>query len=256
MSEIFVVGIGPGDRIYRTVQAEQALEKSSVLVGYGPYLELLRADFPEKEYFASGMRQEKERCKKCIDFAAEGKTVALVCSGDAGVYGMASLLLETAGELLPEGDCADIHRPEITVIPGVTAALSGAAVLGAPLGHDFCVISLSDLLTPWDVIEKRLRCAVEGDFCIALYNTGSHHRKEHLKRACAILSESLPQDRLCGVVRKIGREGTEETLCTLQELSVFPVDMLATVFIGNSMTREIHGRMVTPRGYDAGIESA
>lgn len=254
MSKIFVVGIGPGDRIYRTLQAEQALKESNVLVGYGLYLELIQSDFPEKVYISSGMRQEKERCRKCIDMAAEGKTVALVCSGDAGVYGMASLLLETAAEMAEEKNGSGRPLPQIKVIPGVTAALSGSAILGAPLGHDFCVISLSNLLTSWEVIEKRLRCAAEGDFCIAIYNPGSHSRTENLKRACEVLLNHVPPDRLCGVVRMIGREGEEWTLCTLKELSAFSADMFQTIFIGNSKTRERNGWMVTPRGYDAGSE--
>ena len=135
------------------------------------------------------------------------------------------------------------------VIAGVTAASGGAAVLGAPLGHDFCVISLSDLLTPWEVIENRLRCAARGDFCVVLYNPSSRKRADYLKRACLILNEYIPADRPCGYVRNIGREGCRETVCTLEELADEQVDMFVTVFIGNSQTRIEGGKLITPRGY-------
>ena len=174
-----------------------------------------------------------------IDRAAEGKTVAMLCSGDAGVYGMAGPVLELA-----EGK--DI---EIEVVPGVTAALSGAAILGAPLMHDFCVISLSDLLTPWEVIERRLRCAAAGDFSIALYNPRSKKRPDHLRRACEILLEGKSPDTVCGWVKNIGRPGQCHGLATLKELGSLELDMFATVFIGASTTKNVDGRMVTPRGY-------
>jgi precorrin-3B C17-methyltransferase len=187
------------------------------------------------------MRKEAQRCEKCIEFARAGKTVSLICSGDAGVYGMASPLLEIAFK-----ESFD----NIEVIPGVTAALSGAALLGAPISHDFCVISLSDLLTPWDVIEKRLRCAAEGDFCIAIYNPASQKRADHLKKACKILKETLPGETACGYVKNIGREGCVQKVCTLDELSEISADMLFTVFVGNSRSRIINEKLVTPRGYE------
>ena len=180
------------------------------------------------------------RCEKCVEFAREGKTAALICSGDAGVYGMASPLLEIAER---EG------FTDVEVIPGVTAALSGAALLGAPLSHDFCVISLSDLMTPWELIEKRLRCAAEGDFCIAIYNPASRKRADYLQKACGILARTLPEDTPCGYVRNIGRDGCETIVCSLKELSQVNVDMFVTVFIGNSRTRAVDGKLITPRGY-------
>ena len=173
------------------------------------------------------------------------KAVAMVCSGDAGVYGMASPVLELAGEY-PEVD--------VEVVAGVTAALSGGAVLGAPLGHDFCVISLSDLLTPWEVIEKRLESAAEGDFAICLYNPSSKKRKDHLRRACEILLKTRSGDTVCGWVRNIGREGQEHRILTLEQLQNAEVDMFTTVFIGSSRTRCVEGRMVTPRGYEKKCE--
>ena len=179
MNKLFLVGIGPGSADGMTQAAKAALEQSEVLCGYTVYLDLVRQQYPDKETYTTPMTRELERCRWAIDRAAEGKTVAMLCSGDAGVYGMAGPVLELA-----EGK--DI---EIEVVPGVTAALSGAAILGAPLMHDFCVISLSDLLTPWEVIERRLRCAAAGDFSIALYNPRSKKRPDHLRRACEILSE-------------------------------------------------------------------
>ena len=186
------------------------------------------------------MKGEIDRCRWALRQAQAGRSVALVCSGDAGVYGMASPLLE----LLPEYEGA-----EAAIVPGVTAALSGGAVLGAPLGHDFCVISLSDLLTPWSTIEKRLRCAAECDLCICLYNPASHKRKDHLRRACDVLLQVLSADTVCGFVRNIGREGEHPSICTLKELREVQVDMFTTVFIGSSQTKTCGDHMVTPRGY-------
>ncbi len=240
MGKICVVGIGPGHEEGMTLAARRALEQCDVIAGYKTYTEQVRPLFPEKEYFENGMRAETERCEECVRLAKGGKTVALVCSGDAGVYGMASPLLEIAGA---EG------FSDVEVIPGVSAAMSGAAALGAPLSHDFCVISLSDLLTPWEVIEKRLIAAAAGDFCIVLYNPASKGRADHLRKACGILLEQLSGDRVCGMVRNIGRDGFEKRVCTLSELAETEADMLTTVFIGNSKTRVENGRLVTPRGY-------
>ena len=240
MSRIYVVGIGPGDKEMMTEQAQRVLEQCDIIVGYKTYTDIVRKYYPDKEYFENGMRQETERCKKCVELAKEGRTAALICSGDAGIYGMASPLLEAAEE---EG------FDDIEIVPGITAALSGAAVLGAPIGHDLGIISLSDLLTPWERIEKRLRAAAEGDFCIALYNPSSHKRADYLKKACEILMEKISPDTACGYVKNIGREGTVSKVCTLAELSEEQVDMFTTVFIGNSMTRIAGGRLITPRGY-------
>ena len=240
MAELYVIGIGPGDAANLTGAARAALEKADLICGYTLYAELLRPLYPEKEFYTTGMTGEIERCRTCLEQAAAGKTVALVCSGDAGVYGMASPLLELAPEY------PGVH---VEVIPGVTAALSGAALLGAPLGHDFCVISLSDRLTDWSIIEKRLRMAARGDFAICLYNPASRHRADYLKRACDILLEELEGSTVCGLARMIGREGESCRLLDLQTLRDTEADMFTTVFIGSSRTREIHGKMVTPRGY-------
>ena len=234
MGKIYVVGIGPGDEMFMTGLARQVLDKCDIIVGYKAYTDIVREYFPDKEYMESAMKQEIDRCRACVDLANDGKVVALICSGDAGIYGMASPLLETAQKM---------GFDDVEIIPGITAASSGAAVLGAPINHDFCVISLSDLLTPWELIEKRLRYAAKGDFSIVLYNPSSH------KRADIMLTEISP-DTVCGYVKNIGREGTEMNVCTLKELADKQVDMFTTVFIGNSNTKIINGKMVTPRGYE------
>ena len=240
MGRVFALGIGTGKQNGLTEEARAALASSDLICGYTGYVEQAARMFPEKETYATGMRQEMERCRHALAQAQEGKTVAVVCSGDAGVYGMAAPLLE----LLPE-------YPDVAVqvVPGVTAALSGAAVLGAPLGHDFCVISLSDLLTPWETVENRLRCAGAGDFAIALYNPSSRRRAGHLRKACDILLEFRAGDTLCGLARHIGRDGEEKRLLTLAELRDTTVDMFTTVFIGSSTTKRVGEWMVTPRGY-------
>lgn len=238
---VYVVGLGPGDARFMTAQAQAALQDADVLCGYTVYVDLIRPLYPTKETYTTGMTKEIDRCRWALQTAQSGKTVALVCSGDAGVYSMASPLLELAEEY---------PTVEVEVVPGLTAALSGAAVLGAPLAHDFCVISLSDRLTPWEVIEKRLACAAAGDFCMAMYNPSSKGRPDYLQRAVRILLQNgKAPATLCGIVRNIGRTGQQSTLLTLAELENTAVDMFTTVFIGNSATHTAGGRMVTPRGY-------
>lgn len=237
---IYVVGIGPGAYEKMTIEAAKVLKQCDVIVGYGTYIDLIKEYFTNKEFLKTPMRKETERCHLAFSEAAKGKKVAMISSGDAGVYGMAGLMYEI-GQQYPE--------VSVSVIPGVTAALSGGAELGAPLVHDFAVISLSDLLTPWETIEKRLLAAAEGDFAIAVYNPASRKRADYLKRACEILMTRLPKDRVCGFVKNIGREGTSLQVLTLFELSNMQADMFTTVFIGNSATRVIDGKLVTPRGY-------
>ena len=239
-NRIDIVGMGPGRADRMTGEAQNALEQAEVIVGYTLYLQLLQERFKEKELLSTPMRQEEERCRICFEEAGKGKRVALICSGDAGIYGMASLMYEMG---------KDYPDTELAVIAGVTAASSGAAVLGAPMNHDFSVISLSDLLTPWETIEKRLEAAAKGDFVLALYNPSSRKRKDYLKRACDILLRSIEGDRVCGYVENIGREGTKAVICTLRELRNREVNMFTTVFIGSSGTVSINGKMVTKRGY-------
>lgn len=238
--KLYCIGIGPGGAEQMTLRAVRALEQCDCVAGYGLYLDLIEQLIAGKTRIQTGMMREVDRCAAARDAAKEGHTVAVVSSGDAGVYGMAGLLFEV---------CAGEPDIEIEVVPGITAACSGGAVLGAPLTNDFACVSLSDLLTPWEVIEKRLRGAAAGDFCIALYNPASKKRTDHLRRACDILLETLPPETVCGTVRNIGREGETYTLTTLGALRDTQVDMLTTVFVGNSRTRVIGGRMVTPRGY-------
>lgn len=238
--KLSVVGIGPGNYENMTVRADRALRNAEVIVGYHVYVDLVKEQYPDKEFMTTAMTREAARCQMALDEAAKGRNVAMVCSGDSGIYGMAALCYELRGENSPV---------EIEVIPGLTAACSGGAVLGAPLTHDFAVISLSDRLTPWEKIEKRLHNAAEADLSMAIYNPKSKGRPDHLRRACDILLEVLPEDRLCGVVRNIGREGEEKLLMTLKELREYDADMFCTIFIGNAMTKKIDGSMVTPRGY-------
>ena len=239
LNKLYVVGIGPGAADQMTVKAMRALESCDVIAGYGVYVDLVKPLLPEKEYLVTPMRREVDRCRMAIECALSGKTTAMISSGDAGVYGMAGLIFELANG----------RDVEVEVIPGVTAALSGGAVLGAPLTHDFAVISLSDALTPWEKIEKRLECAAQADLCIAIYNPSSHRRPDYLKRACDILLRHVSAETVCGVVRNIGREGEDYRVMSLNELKDTQVDMFTTVFIGNQMTKVIGGRMITPRGY-------
>lgn len=240
MNKLIVVGIGPGDYENMTVRADRALHDSDVIIGYTVYVDLVRDRYPDKEFFETPMTRETERCQIAIDEARKGKTVAMVCSGDSGIYGMAALIYELRGER---------KDPEVEVIPGLTAACSGGALLGAPLTHDFAVISLSDRLTPWEKILKRLECAALSDMGIVLYNPRSKGRPDNLRMACDKLLEILPADRPCGVAHYIGREGEECSFMTLAQLRDADIDMFSTVFIGNAMTKMIGGRMVTPRGY-------
>lgn len=240
MGTLYVVGLGPGDAAYLTEAAKTALARAEVLCGYTLYVELIRPLFPEKEIYTTAMTGEIERCRHALSLAQSGRDTAMVCSGDAGVYGMAAPVLE----LKP-----DYPGVTVEIVPGVTAALSGAALLGAPLGHDFCVISLSDRLTDWSVIERRLECAAAGDFAICLYNPASHHRRDYLRRACDILLRVKTPDTICGMVRNIGREGQSVRVLRLSELRDTDADMFTTVFVGSSQTRRIGERVVTPRGY-------
>ena len=240
MKKLWIIGLGPGGGEDLTGKARKALAESDVIVGYTVYIDLIRAEFGHKELLTTPMRKEQERCEMALALADTGKTVAMVSSGDSGIYGMAGLCYELSDQW-PE--------VELSVIPGITAACGGAAVLGAPLMHDFCLISLSDLMTPWEKIEKRLRAAAEADFVLCIYNPSSHKRKDYLARACAILLEAKSPDTPCGYVREIGRDGEAATVLPLGQLKDAQVDMFTTVFVGNSQTKVINGKLVTPRGY-------
>lgn len=238
--KIYVVGLGPGEERYMTGEALAAIENSQVIAGYTVYVDLIKDKIGDREVIVTPMKKEVDRCKAALESALSGKTVALVCSGDAGVYGMAGLMYEVS---------KDFPQVEIEIVCGITAACSGAGVLGAPLIHDFSVISLSDLLTPMELIEKRLELAAMGDFVICLYNPSSKKRHDYLQKACDIILKHQNENTVCGIVKNIGREGEYSEILTLKQLREKDVDMFTTVFIGNSNTKNINGKMVTPRGY-------
>ena len=239
MAKLYVVGTGPGDKKHMTAAAAAAIEEAEVICGYTLYLELIRDMIEGKEIFSTPMTKEMERCRYAVEQVKGGRTTALVCSGDPGVYGMAGPVLSVAGDI------------EVEVIPGVSAAESGAAVLGSPLTDDHCIISLSDINTPWEMIEKRLSFAARADLVIVLYNPMSKHRPDNLKKACLVMLSDRKEDTVCGYVRNIARAGEEKKILTLSELKEEELDMFTTVFIGNSRTMAKDGRMVTPRGYEA-----
>lgn len=240
LNKIYIVGMGPGAYEEMTVRAVKTLEECEVIIGYTVYTELLEQYFPGKEFKTTPMRQEAERCRMAFEEAQKGRKTAVVCSGDAGIYGMAGLMYELSGEY---------SQVELEVVPGITAGISGAALLGAPLGHDCCFLSLSDLLTPWDVIEKRLLAAAQADLAIAVYNPSSRKRSGYLKKACSLLLRYKSADTVCAVVKNIARDGEGFVVVTLGELREMRTDMFSTVFIGSRETKLLGGKMITPRGY-------
>lgn len=238
---IYIVGIGPGNREWMTVEALDAIEKSDAIVGYKTYINLIQELIEGKEVIENGMRQEIDRCIRAIEEAEKGKTVAVISSGDAGIYGMAGLILELVSKRN--------SNIEVKVVPGITASIGAAALLGAPIMHDFCHISLSDLLTPWEVIEKRLKLAADADFVICLYNARSKGRSEHLKRAFDIMSEFKSDNVPVGIVKDVGRKDQEIHVCTFGTMDFERVDMTTMVVIGNRSTFIDGDKIITPRGY-------
>jgi precorrin-3B C17-methyltransferase len=250
--ELSIVSLGPGSPDHTTSRARQALDKAQVIVGYKTYISLIQPVIKNQEIVSTGMKGEMERCKIAIERAREGEKVAVVSSGDAGIYGMAGLILEmlqsnnVQTKRLGENGTADVR---IEIIPGTPALAAAASLLGAPLMHDFASISLSDLLTPWELIEKRIRLTAEGDFVIALYNPRSGKRDWQLSRAVEIVLEHRRPTTPAGIVRRAMREGQEIILSTLGTLPEDRVDMQSIVIIGNSTTITYDGFMITPRGY-------
>jgi len=240
LNKLYVIGIGPGEYEQMTLKAIHAMEKSEVIIGYTVYVDLVKEHFPGKEFLTTPMKKEVDRCVMAFEEAKKGKVVSMICSGDAGVYGMSGLMYEV-GVNYPE--------VELEIIPGVTAATGGAAVLGAPLIHDFCLISLSDLLTPWEKIEARLLAAAEADFVVCLYNPSSRKRSDYLQKACDLMMQYKSPETVCGIVSYIGRDGEHYEVMDLKTLRDTKVDMFTTVWVGNLQTKEINGKMVTPRGY-------
>ncbi len=243
--KLYVVGLGPGSAAQLTPQARAALIDSQVVAGYRTYLDLIRPLLEGKEVLASGMMQEVARAKAAVERAATGKTVALVSSGDPGIYGMAGLVYELLRE---QGWQRDVGL-EVEVVPGVAALNAAAALLGAPLMHDFAAISLSDLLTPWQVIARRIELAAQAGFVIGLYNPKSTRRTSQLVEAREILLRHLAPETPVGVVHGAYRQEQRVAVTDLQHLPEQEVDMLSIVLVGNSSTFTFEGSMVTPRGY-------
>lgn len=239
--KVTVVGFGPGSRGDMTQRAVDAILGADVVTGYTTYTKILKEFFPEKEYKATGMMKEVDRCRMAVEDAMSGMKVAMVSSGDSGIYGMTGLIYQLVQDM-----GADV---EVEAVPGVTAASSGASILGAPLMHDVAIISLSDLMTPIEKIMKRVELAGEGDFVIVLYNPKSHGRTEYIDRVTDILLGMRSPETPVGIARNIGRADENKTITTLGKLKEAEVDMFSTVFIGNSQTYVRDGVMITPRGY-------
>ena len=242
-AKIYVGGLRPADRKNMTLRCIDALENSDVIIGYSKYIELVEEYYSHKTLISSPMKKEVDRCIETINIALSdgGKTVSLISSGDSGIYGMAGVLLETADRMNFEG--------EIEIIPGVTALSASASVLGAPVIHDFAVISLSDLLTPLDTIKKRIELAAEGDFVICIYNPKSKKRTDYVDMAVDIILKHRKGKTPVGIVRNAGRKDESCVICTLDALKSQYVDMFSTIIIGNSQSYQSFGKIITPRGY-------
>ncbi|ECJ9749005.1 precorrin-3B C(17)-methyltransferase [Listeria monocytogenes] len=238
---IYVIGIGPGDKRLMTGEALQAIEDAEVIVGYVTYIKLIKELIKDKEVVKTGMRREIDRCQEAVDIALTGKKVAVVSSGDAGIYGMAGLVLELAEKSNPD--------LEVKVIPGITASIGAAAVLGAPIMHDFCHISLSDLMTPWEVIENRLTHAAMADFVVCFYNPRSKGRANHLANAFQKMMKYKSEDTVVGIVKDVGRKEERKIITTMRDIDYELVDMTTMVIVGNKETYVKNGKMITPRGY-------
>lgn len=242
MGKIAVVGLGPGNIAEMTPKARRAIENAEVIVGYNTYLKLIAEIIAGKKIIGTGMMQEVERCRLAVAEAVAGRSVAVVSSGDAGVYGMAGLVLEIV---------LDLPEPvEVEVIAGVSAMNAAAAILGAPLMHDFAVISLSDLMTPWELIKKRVRQAAAGDFVIALYNPKSRRRVENIVEVREILLEYREKTTPVGIVTNAGRLDERKVISTLENFLSEEINMFSLVLVGNSQTYVKAGYMITPRGYE------
>lgn len=240
---LYIIGIGPGSRQKMTIEANNILQKVDVIVGYKTYLKLIKDIISQKQItYTSGMREEKDRIEKAIEYTAAGNQTAIISSGDAGVYGMAGPVMELITK--------ENHQIDVQVIPGVPAANAAAAVLGAPLMHDYVTISLSDILTPWEQIKKRIKSAAQADFVTVLYNPRSSRRKKQLNFTKEYFLDKRSPDTPVGIVRNISREGQEKFLTILEKLPLEKVDMLSTVIIGNSQSYISEGKLITPRGYN------
>ncbi|GCF95205.1 precorrin-3B C(17)-methyltransferase [Enterococcus florum] len=238
---LYVVGLGPGEKEKMSLEAIEVLKRADVIVGYSTYVRLIKEFVKDQQIVSTGMKQEIDRCEKAIDLALSGQDVAVISSGDSGVYGMAGLVLELLSKRK--------EQLEVKVIPGITASIAGAALLGAPLMNDFCHISLSDLMTPWEVIEKRLHAAASADFVICLYNPRSKGRPKHLARALEIIQQYKSKETIIGLAKDVGRQEEQAILTTIEQLDETQVDMTTVVLIGNKETFVAGSNMITPRGY-------
>lgn len=241
---LWVVGLGPGTLDLLTGQARAALQNAEVVIGYAGYFTLIADLLQGKECIALPLTQEVARAQLAVERALAGQAVSVISSGDAGVYGMASLVLEVL-----EQQPTTASLPEVVVVPGVSAINACASLLGAPIAHDFAVLSLSDLLTPWSLIETRLTAAAQADFVMILMNPKSLKRQQQFTRACELIGQHRAPSTPVGLVRNAYRPDQAVRLTTMAELATAPVDMLTTVIIGNSQTRCFHSRLITPRGY-------
>ena len=244
MGKITVAGIGPGSVEEMTPKVKNAIKNADIIVGYKTYLSLIEELVKDKNTIGTGMTGEIERCKLAIENAVNGKNVVVISSGDAGVYGMAGLVLELLFEVPKE------NRPRLEILSGVSSVFTAAAILGAPLMNDFAVISLSDLLTPWEQIEKRIEAAAMGDFVIAIYNPKSKKRTENIEKAKEIILKYRDEKTPVGIVWNAGRSGEKKSITTLKDFINEDISMFSIVIIGNSQTYEKEGYMVTPRGYE------
>ena len=245
MGKITVIGIGPGSLEDMTPKARRAIESADVVAGYHTYIQLIEPLIGGKKIIGKAMMQEVERCQLAVDEAAGGADTVVISSGDAGVYGMAGLVLEVLLQREPE------KRPQYGgTIAGVSAVNAAASVLGAPLMHDFAVISLSDLLTPWELIEKRINMAAQGDFVTALYNPKSNKRTEQIDIVQRIMLEHRAPDTPVGIVTAASRENEEKVIAKLNNFTEKAINMFSLVVIGNSNTYVKEGYMITPRGYE------
>ena len=236
MGKLYVIGIGPGGLDEMTLRAVKAIEESDIIVGYTKYIEMVKDLIKDKEIFKTGMRGEEERCREALELSKD-KKVALISTGDSGIYGMAGLILEMRKD------------ENVEIIPGITASSAAGSVLGAPLMHDNCNISLSDLMTPYEDIKKRVRLAAEGDFVISLYNPKSKGRPHYLRECVDIIKEFRGEETPIAVVRNALREGESKEILALKDFNDEVVDMFSIVIIGNSKSYIKDGYFVTPRGY-------
>lgn len=240
--KLYVIGLGPGSFGDMSNRAVEALKASPIVVGYNAYIKLIEKLIDGKEIIGTGMMQEIDRCQKAVELAAQGNIVSVVSSGDAGIYGMAGLVLELVAKITD-------NRPKVEIIPGISAVSASASVLGAPLMHDFAVISLSDLLTPWETIQKRIIMAADGDFVTALYNPKSHRRTTQIEFVRETMLKYRDPKTPVGIVTNASREGEVKVISDLENFTKEDIAMFSLVIIGNSQTYVKDGLMITPRGY-------